>query len=140
MNKVINGKRYDTETAERVGWWDNGLLANDLDWYSEELFRKRTGEFFLLCDGGARSRVAKRDGSGMVGGESIEPIGREEAEKWVSERMDADAYAELFGDPGEGDTVLNTPISAACKDKLVREAARRGCSQRQIVEELIGSL
>lgn len=140
MNKVINGKRYDTDTAERIGERDNGLLASDLDWYSETLHRKRTGEFFLLCEGGARSRVARRGDSGLVGGETIEPIGYDEAEAWVSEHLDGDAYAELFGEPDDGDTVLSTPISAALKDKLAREAAKRGCSQRQIVEELIGAL
>ena len=140
MNKVINGKRYDTEKAERVGGWDNGLMPNDFDFYGETLHRKRTGEFFLLCEGGARSRVARRDGSLLVGGESIEPIGYDEAEAWVSEHLDADAYAELFGEPDDGDTVLSTPISAALKDKLAREAARRGCSQRQIVEELIEAM
>ena len=46
MKKIINGKVYDTQKAECVGKWNNGLAG--FDWCEEELYRKRTGEFFLF--------------------------------------------------------------------------------------------
>ena len=42
MKKIIDGKKYDTETAECVGGWDNGYYANDLYYCWEGLYRKKT--------------------------------------------------------------------------------------------------
>ena len=47
MKKIINGKKYDTETAEYVDRWSNDLCHSDVHWCSEELYRKKTSEFFL---------------------------------------------------------------------------------------------
>ena len=58
MKKIINGKLYDTSTAHLVGEWDNQLYGNP-DYAAESLYRKRTGEFFLHGEGGARSRYAQ---------------------------------------------------------------------------------
>ena len=64
MNKVINGKRYDTDKAEQIAQSDNGCYVGDLDYYCETLYRKRTGEFFLHSEGGARGApsATARDG------------------------------------------------------------------------------
>ena len=43
MKKIINGKRYDTETAEKIGVWDNARSISDFDCCEETLYRKRTG-------------------------------------------------------------------------------------------------
>ena len=48
MKKIIRGRQYDTDTAQRIGSWDNGLSGTDLEYTSETLYRKRTGEFFLV--------------------------------------------------------------------------------------------
>ena len=48
MKKVINGKLYDTSTAELVGEWNNGRLDDRLFACSEDLYQKRTGEYFLF--------------------------------------------------------------------------------------------
>ena len=39
MNKVINGKRYDTDKAEQIAQSDNGCYVGDLDYYCETLYR-----------------------------------------------------------------------------------------------------
>ena len=140
MNKVINGKRYDTDKAEEAGRWDNGLYPGDLDYYGEELYRKRTGEFFLHREGGPRSVLARADGTGWAGGEDVVPLPYEEARRWAEEKLDADGYAALFGEPDEGAAAVNVVVSACAKAKLEREAARRGCTQAQVVEELLGAL
>ena len=49
MKKIINGKVYDTSTAERVGGWNNNCSTSDFGYCSEDLYRKRTGEFFLFA-------------------------------------------------------------------------------------------
>lgn len=142
MNKTINGKRYDTEKAIEVGRADNGLPYGDLDYYSETLYRKRTGEFFLHMEGGPRSGCAKADGTGWVGGEELRPVSFDDARAWAEKNLTADEYAELFGEPGEdGAAVVATfSISAAAKARLEREASRTGKAQSAILEELIGTL
>ncbi len=144
MNKVINGKRYDTEKAELVGYYDNGLDWGDFSMYCERLYRKRTGEFFLNREGGANSAMSKPCGSNTwSGSEDIVPISYGEAKEWAEEHMSGDEYAELFGEPdeesGESATVLLS-ISAAARDKLAREASRTGKTRSRIVEELIEAL
>ena len=44
MEKIINGKRYNTETAALVGCWDNGLKRDDIEWKRDTLYKKRGGE------------------------------------------------------------------------------------------------
>ena len=43
MEKIIGGKRYNTETAALVGCWDNGLKRDDIEWKRETLYKKRVG-------------------------------------------------------------------------------------------------
>ena len=54
----------DTDKAAKVGEWDNGFMPGELDWLCTGLYRKRTGEYFLHDEGGARSRAAVPDGTG----------------------------------------------------------------------------
>ena len=56
MRKIVDGVAYDTETAARVGGWDNGCYPDDFGYQSEDLYRKSNGEYFLYFEGGARSR------------------------------------------------------------------------------------
>ena len=71
MKKVINGKMYNTETAERLAEWDNGRWGS-FDACSETLYRKRNGELFLHGDGGCRSPYSKFSGDGLeVGSQAI---------------------------------------------------------------------
>ena len=63
MKKIINGKVYDTDTAKLIGSWDNGIYG-DLDSVSEDLYRKRTGEFFIFGHEGNEKRKPKADDAG----------------------------------------------------------------------------
>lgn len=54
MMKVINNKRYNTKTAEYFGRYEHDTDDTDAR-YIEELYRKRTGEFFLYTKGGKDS-------------------------------------------------------------------------------------
>lgn len=80
MNKVIRGKRYNTETAKLVGTWEANEPENSDFWEKEELYQKRSGEFFLIGQGGAQTQYARFS----MGGESkpgieLRPIEPEEA-------------------------------------------------------------
>lgn len=102
MKKIINNRRYDTDTAKEIGKWDNGLPGGDFDYVSEHLYQKRTGEFFLHGDGGARSWCATTTDDGwQSGGEAIRPLTEEEAREWCERRLDAEAYEAIWGEPEE---------------------------------------
>lgn len=46
MKKIINGKMYNTETAEFIDSYESGY-PKDFAYVYEALYRKKTGEFFL---------------------------------------------------------------------------------------------
>lgn len=139
MKKIIEGKRYDTDTANLVASWDNGKFG-DFGFIEEALYRKRTGEYFIHGEGGAQTRYAQAYGDSWGGGEQIMPVSYDKAISWAQEHMSADAFEEHFGAVGEGDAVLSSPISAAAKEKLVRTALERGVAQRVVLEELLSNL
>ncbi len=102
MKKIINGRRYDTAAAKKIGKWDNGLPGGDFDYISETLYQKRTGEYFLHGDGGARSWCATSTADGwQSGGEKIRPLSDEEAREWCERRLSADDCKAIWGEPEE---------------------------------------
>lgn len=64
MKARINGKTYNTETADYVCAWDNDRPRNDLHYEEVYLYRKRTGEFFIEGEGGAATVWGYEDKSG----------------------------------------------------------------------------
>lgn len=101
MKKIIGGKKYDTNTAECVGSWDNGLNSGDFNNCSEDLYRKKTGEFFLHGEGGANSKYSKSNGNSSWGSSDIIPLSIEEAKQWFEDYGDADEYEAIFGEVTE---------------------------------------
>lgn len=140
MNKVIRGKRYNTESAKLVGTWEANEPENSDFWEKEELYQKRSGEFFLIGQGGAQTQYARFS----MGGESkpgveLRPIEPEEASDWAEEHLTADEYEALFGPVAEDGsrgritlTLLNSTI-----DTVRREAQRRKLNFNEYLEKLI---
>ena len=103
MRKVINGKMYNTETAEFLGGWSNGYYTNDFHYCSEDLYRTKKGTYFIYGKGGAMSRYSSDKGNGWRGfGSDIRLLSIEEAKAWAMVRLDADDYENIFGDVEEG--------------------------------------
>ncbi len=97
MKKIINGKKYDTDTARFIGYAGYSH-PGDFGFYVEHLYRKRTGEYFLHGIGGAMSKYARKIGlNEWSGGEEIIPLSLEEARKWAEEHLNADEYELAFG-------------------------------------------
>ena len=98
MKKIINGKRYNTDTAKILGSAGYSHPGDFNHWY-EELYQKKTGEFFLHGVGGAMSRYARRIGlDEWTGGEEIRPLSLEEAREWAEKNLDAEEFEEVFGE------------------------------------------
>ena len=99
MIRVVNGKRYNTETAERVACASNGAYYSDFNYWSEDLYLTKKGSWFLHGEGGGLTSYAKilPDGS-RTGGESIRPMTRAAARAWLEENDETDALDEKFGE------------------------------------------
>ena len=102
MKKIINGKLYNTETAEKLAEFYTNCTASDFRYLEESLYRKRTGEYFLSGFGGPMTRYAiKLENGGSRSGYAIRPLTEEEAREWAEDRITADQYIAIFGDVEE---------------------------------------
>lgn len=143
MKKIINGKSYDTNTAERVGSWDNGYPCTDFSYCSEDLYRKRTGEFFLHGEGGALSRYAEVCGDNRwSSGGRIIPLTYAAAQKWAEENLDGDKYEAIFGEVAEDDSRITLTLSMAASivEQAKRDAAKAGISLSAYVESKLSGI
>ena len=106
MRKIINGKLYDTDTAVRIGRRECGT-PGDLDYFSETLYQKKTGELFIHGKGGPRSCYSESCGNNSwSGGSVIIPASSFsdqfiDIKEWVSEYCDVETYIKLFGPVAE---------------------------------------
>jgi hypothetical protein len=99
MKKIINGRMYNTDTAKRLDWASDG---EGFSHWKEELYQKKTGEFFLYGEGGPASPYARRCGqNGWSDGWTIAPITEQQAREWAERNLAADEYIEIFGEPEE---------------------------------------
>ena len=98
MQKIINGKFYDTETAEKIA---EICVSYDYDSYFlwEKVYRKKNGEFFIY-------REMRGDESGIslyywVINHQLEPLSNDEAKSWIESNASVETYISLFGKPEE---------------------------------------
>ena len=98
MRQIINGKRYDTETAELIHEWSNGHYSTDFHYRSKGLWRTPAGTWFLAHDGVAMTDMATRHGDMTGGGHRIEPISSEDAFGFLVSHGGEDAAETWFAD------------------------------------------
>ena len=139
MRKTIANRLYDTATAKAMGNWQRGL-ASERGHISETLYLKKTGEYFLYCQGGSRSRYAQKIGPNTwASGERIIPVSEEEAHTWAENHLTDAAYNVIFN--GRSDEAVLTPLTlmlkAATIERLNRVARERDHEPYEIVEELL---
>ena len=140
MKKVINGKLYDTEKAQRLASWENIQDVRSFSHMEETLYRKRTGEYFLHGEGEARTRYARQYESNMWGhGEEIVPLTVQAAQEWAEEHLDGDEYEKIFGtvDEESEDVLLTFKAPAALDRKLGDKATALGISKSELLRQLI---
>ena len=102
MKKIINGKKYDTETATEIATTGSGGSRRDFYWWEETLYKKKNGEYFLVGEGGPASQYAVIVGTNEWSGDTqLIPFTLEEAKKWAEDAMDGDAYEAEFGEVEE---------------------------------------
>lgn len=143
MIQIINGKKYNTETAKKVGYYSSPGVWGDFDHYEETLYQKKTGEFFLYGEGGPRTGYSKIVGqNSWSGGYAIIPKTFNEAREWAEEHLSAEEYESIFGEVPEDDskTVIALNLTASSVERLKRAAAIQSKSMSGLVEDLIATL
>ena len=97
MKKIIEGKLYNTETAMWIGNASSSLSVTDFNWFEEDMYRTKRGNWFLAGHGGPLSHYAEKCGlTGWNSGEKIIPLTEEAAKKWCEQNLSDEEYMELF--------------------------------------------
>lgn len=136
MKKIINGKLYNTETAQEVSSYSTNDSWRDFSHVEETLYKKRTGEYFLFGEGGPASKYARRVESNSWGsGSTIIPLSYDDAKQWAEDHMDADDYMKEFGPVTEDDSrvSLNLSLPVSIVETIRREAKQKGISVSEYV-------
>ena len=96
MKQIINGKRYDTETATEVAGYTFGNRT-DFKGIEETLYRTGKGTWFIHGWGGAATEYATYIGNGSSGdGEEIRVLTPEQAMDWLERHGKAEAIEKYF--------------------------------------------
>ena len=134
MKKFISGRRYDTGTAKLVGNTSYSKQGRSYYW-SEDLYRKKTGEFFLHGQGGPMSKYGQPVGENQwKGGNVIIPLSLSEAQEWAKKYLDADTYDEIFGRVSEGKVQAATWVSEDVKRQIDDLRKEKGLTLVEIIE------
>jgi len=97
MKKIIDGALYNTETATLLGS-DSYGYGNDFRAWTEDLYRTKSGKYFLHGEGGPMTQYAVSTGNNSwSGGSKIIPMNRSYAVEWAENHLSADEYIKLFG-------------------------------------------
>ena len=98
MKKIINGTRYDTEKAIKIGTYCAPGSTTDFYWYEATLYKTpRSHRFFLAGEGGSMSHFAKYCGQDTwTGGSDIILLEDRDALKWAKKHLETEDIEEHF--------------------------------------------
>ena len=137
MKKIIQGVLCDTSTAKFLG--ETSYLSDrDFAHWSEELYRTKSGKFFLYGEGGPASRYAVTIGQNeWSGGEKIQLLSRETAMVWAEEHLDGDEYIAAFGDPEETEKAMSIILPIKTRERLEALKRETGMTFSEIIARAI---
>jgi len=142
MKKIIEGAKYDTDTAKEIGS-DSFSNSGDFSYWSETLYRTKSGKYFLHGTGGGLSKYSQSTGNNnYTGGSRIEPMDRPSAMEWAEKHLSTSEYEVVFGEVSEGEEKeqLNILIPAQLKAKLWETAEQQGRSVSSLVESMLNKV
>ena len=98
MKAIVNGRRYNTETATLVGSWSYGTYQ-DFSYIEEQLYITERGSWFIAGEGGPKTKYSIHVEQNAWGGsERITPLSPDEARRWLEAAEEWDALETWFGD------------------------------------------
>jgi len=98
MKRIINGKTYNTDTANHIANFNNGLGNRDFRNIDEDLYVTDNGAFFLSGEGGPMTKYSVPCGNMTGGGSDIIPLSKRDALNWMESNGSSDDIEEYFSD------------------------------------------
>ena len=139
MKKIINGSKYDTETAKMMAVNAYGRVGDFSHW-EEELYKTKSGKFFLYGEGGANSKYGVWEGNEGYGDEKIMPMSEDEAKTWAKNALNGDEYENIFGDVEENTIQINATITDQQKEKLEAKKKELRMTTSELIQKLIDEM
>lgn len=98
MRAIIEGIRYDSDTAELIGESGGGNGRSDFRWWHAGLYRgKKSFRYFLAGEGGPMTRFCTHCADGMQGyGSKIIPLSSDEAFEWAQRELQPEQVEQFF--------------------------------------------
>lgn len=88
VNRVVNGRLYDTKTATLIAMYQNHDDDTSYDYFCDTLYQKKNAEYFV-------KHSFYTDGRKIIS--QIIPCNVEEAKKWAEMYLSGDEYMQIFG-------------------------------------------
>ncbi|QNQ83773.1 hypothetical protein FP435_04610 [Lactobacillus sp. PV037] len=153
----LHGLSYDPEKAKFIVGYTPYISVNDNSFFTEGLYKKRTGEYFLYGEGNADSPYASynKEYNGYQPGTKIKPLKFDEAKAYF-DKYDSDEYSDADGNFLEEDAVKRLydkefgkiEVSEAKKiksfslkesttKKIARIAQSQGKTQSEVIDMLV---
>ena len=139
MKKIINGSKFDTETAKMIAVNSYGQVGDFSHW-EEELYRTKSGKFFLYGEGGASSKYGVWEGNEGYGDEKIMPMSEDEAKTWAKNALNGDEYENIFGDVEENTTQISATVTDHQKEKLEDKKKEFRMTTSELIQKLIDEM
>ena len=96
MKKIVEGKRYDTETATLIGEYGYGSHG-DFERIHEVLYRTKTGNYFVAGTGGPKTRYSVQvEQNSWSGSSDIYPLTNDEALEWAQAHLEPEEVEAEF--------------------------------------------
>lgn len=141
MNKIIKGKKYNTDTAKKIAHIDNERSLTDFEFWEETLYRKKNFEYFLHCYGNANSKYGVWRGNNGGAGEEIKPLSFEQAKAWAEDNLTAEEFEKEFGEVDEDkekETIFIRTNQEIAK-QFKQNALKNGMKMNEYFEKLVKS-
>ena len=98
MKRIINNKCYNTETAELIAEYWNGVSNEGFRYVYEKLYHTLKGSWFLYASGGAMSEYSCSFGNSTSGDTVIIAYNEKQAYNWLEEHDKVNEIEKYFSD------------------------------------------